>query len=208
MPAALLLLAACSVGSAQTFSAPSCIPTTAWTPFGTGSDLVNAQAVAGGVSVSSRGWWCPQPDGSWVAYVHLNVDSAEWSAKAVTERLTSAMRSSDRLAALQSAVMGSTRLPTAAEAEAWNGALDALKVSLAARKPPDVIYRVKVNGTSTTRPAYMLANGVRGTTSVGRATVGERCLTGRPTLASGSDLWAEFGPANAPGVIALCARAP
>lgn len=74
--------------------------------------------------------------------------------------------------------------------------------------PPAPTYAVKANGTSTTRPAYMLTNGVRGTTSVGRAEVGRPCDVKKPTLASGSDLWAEFGPAFESGKVALCAKNP
>jgi hypothetical protein len=65
-------------------------------------------------------------------------------------------------------------------------------------------WRVKANGTVATRPAYTLANGVRGTREVARATVGAPCDATKPTLASGKDLWAEFGT---PGVVALCAKA-
>lgn len=74
--------------------------------------------------------------------------------------------------------------------------------------PPRVyVWKVKANGLSTTRPVYTLTNGVRGTTALGvRATVGQPCDELRPTLASGSDLWAEFGPSFAPGQVALCAK--
>lgn len=67
-------------------------------------------------------------------------------------------------------------------------------------------FAVKQNLTSSTRPAYTLTSGVRGTKEVARATVGQPCKADRPTLASGSDLWAEFGPDFKPGVVALCSR--
>lgn len=70
---------------------------------------------------------------------------------------------------------------------------------------PTVTHRVKTNGTSTTRPAYALANGVRGTKEIGRADVGSDCDLSKPTLPStGSDVWASFGPNFTSGVVALC----
>ena len=65
-------------------------------------------------------------------------------------------------------------------------------------------WKVKANGPAATRPAYTLANGVRGTREVARATVGTACDATKPTLASGKDLWAPFG--SDPGVVALCAK--
>lgn len=65
------------------------------------------------------------------------------------------------------------------------------------------LWRVKSNGLFSTRPAYALVNGDRGSKEVARATVGTPCDITKPTLASGKDLWAEFGTA---GVVALCAK--
>lgn len=70
--------------------------------------------------------------------------------------------------------------------------------------PPTYTHAVKINGTSTTRPAYLLTNGVRGTTAVGRANVGADCDLTKPTLPSGSDVWASFGPLFEAGKVALC----
>ena len=64
-------------------------------------------------------------------------------------------------------------------------------------------WRVKVNGAFPTRPAYTLNGTARGTKEVARADVGKPCDVSKPTLASGSDLWAEFGTA---GVVALCTK--
>ena len=74
-------------------------------------------------------------------------------------------------------------------------------------QPPPPKYAVKANGTATTRPAYTLTAGVRGTKEVARATVKQPCKTSSPTLAStGTDLWAEFGPDYKPGVVAVCSK--
>lgn len=67
------------------------------------------------------------------------------------------------------------------------------------------LWKVKSNGLSATRPAFALANGVRSTREVARATVGAPCDISKPKLASGVDVWAEFG--NTPGVVALCSKA-
>jgi hypothetical protein len=69
---------------------------------------------------------------------------------------------------------------------------------------PALVYVVKTNGTSATRPAYTLANGVRGTKEVARATVGQLCDRSKPILASGADEWASFGPSPVAGIVALC----
>lgn len=71
---------------------------------------------------------------------------------------------------------------------------------------PVVTWAVKVNGTASTRPAYELVNGIRGTKEVARATVGQLCNALRPALVSGNDLWAEFGPNYVAGRVALCAK--
>lgn len=65
------------------------------------------------------------------------------------------------------------------------------------------LWRVKANGLFGTRPAFTLTGSTRGTKEVARATVGTPCDITKPTLASGKDLWAEFGTA---GVVALCAK--
>lgn len=70
------------------------------------------------------------------------------------------------------------------------------------------VWRVKPNGTATTRPAYALVNGVLGAKEVARATVGSVCNLGRPTApATNGDIRAEFGPGNAAGVVTICAKA-
>lgn len=70
------------------------------------------------------------------------------------------------------------------------------------------VWRVKANGTATTRPAYSLINEVLGTKEVARAPVGAICNVSRPTApATNGDLRAEFGPANVAGVVTICAKA-
>jgi hypothetical protein len=67
------------------------------------------------------------------------------------------------------------------------------------------VWRVKSNGTSTTRPAYSLINGVLGTKEVRRATVGTLCDLTKPSVpATGGDMRAEFGVS---GVVTICSKA-
>lgn len=69
---------------------------------------------------------------------------------------------------------------------------------------PVYTHAVKTNGTATTRPAYALTSGVRGTKEIARATVGQPCKAASGT----ADQWLIFGPAFAANVVALCARMP
>jgi hypothetical protein len=70
------------------------------------------------------------------------------------------------------------------------------------------VWKVKPNGTYTTRPAYTLTNGVLGTIGTVRATVGALCDVTRPTIAAPytlttQDIRAEFGT---PGLITICTK--
>lgn len=65
------------------------------------------------------------------------------------------------------------------------------------------VWRVKANGTYTTRPSQNLVNGVLSDSKV-RAPVNALCDVARPTApASYGDVKAEFGVAN---VVAICTR--
>jgi hypothetical protein len=69
-------------------------------------------------------------------------------------------------------------------------------------KPP--VWRVKANGTSTTRPAYSLTNGVLGIVIVARAPVGAVCDLTKPTApATLGDIRAEYGIAR---VVTICSK--
>lgn len=72
-------------------------------------------------------------------------------------------------------------------------------------RPTVYTHKVKVNATLPDRPVRTLAAGVLTTTTL-RALVGQPCDLTKPTLASGSDVWAEFGPAFASGKVALCSK--
>ena len=66
------------------------------------------------------------------------------------------------------------------------------------------VWKVKPNGTATTRPAYTLVNGVLGTKEAGRATVGAVCdVTRSMAPATGGDLRAEYGIT---GLVTICTK--
>lgn len=65
-------------------------------------------------------------------------------------------------------------------------------------------WKVKPNGTATTRPSYALVNGVLGTKEAGRAPIGAACDVTRPIApATGGDLRAEYG---FPGLVTICTK--
>ena len=64
------------------------------------------------------------------------------------------------------------------------------------------MYTVKSNGTSTTRPAYTLTDGVLVKSSE-RAPVGATCDTSKPTKPSHKDLYASY---DSTGTVALCSK--
>ncbi len=65
------------------------------------------------------------------------------------------------------------------------------------------VWKVKTNGTATTRPAYTLVNGVLGAKEAGRAAVGAVCDVTKPTAPAGSDIRAEYGTQ---GVVTICEK--
>ena len=140
--AALLLLCAAGTVHAQatSFTLPTCIHKSVWTPFGTGSDWVHdtsAPVKATGVRVSWWGWWCPVSDGTWTPYVHMCVEGRTClTATQVTIELDTAMRSSDRLSALRAAIQSYQTAPLANEIEDFRFALASATVAMQAVKPP------------------------------------------------------------------------
>jgi hypothetical protein len=66
------------------------------------------------------------------------------------------------------------------------------------------VWKVKLNGTATTRPAYAMVNGVVGAKEAGRAPVGAVCDVTKPTApATGGDIRAEYG---LPGLVTICSK--
>ena len=116
--------------------------------------------------------------------------------------ITSIYVAADREAAYAAAVK--TYLPWTCDAPPDATAVALCKERADILKPP--VWRVKTNGTTTTRPAYSLTNGVLGTVIVARAPVGAVCDLAKPTAtATLGDIRAQWvgGP---DGVVTICAR--
>ena len=147
----MLLLLMCGSAHAQIFTLPTCIPKTAWTPFGTGTDWVRGQSQASDTDqiVSWRAWWCPGT--VWTPYVHLSVERQGWTLNLIDSELTTVFRSADRMARLKDTINRYTVAPTEAERPSWNMAAGAAGVALDAIKPgppgPDV-WQVPASGSS------------------------------------------------------------
>jgi hypothetical protein len=104
----------------------------------------------------------------------------------------------DREAAYEAAVK--TYLPWTCDAPPDATAVALCKERADILKPP--VWRVKANGTSTTRPSTVLATGLVGP----RATVGALCLPDAPRgQPSGQDIRAQWvdGPS---GVVTICTK--
>lgn len=211
----LLILSAASVEAiAQNFSLPSCFPKTIWTPAGTGSDWVTGRepkVSPTGATIVWRGMWCPDGKGGWNAYVHRCVEGRTClDAVALESELHTAVRTPNPLEALKTAIAKYQSPPLANEKEDWYFAGVKALEELKKIKPVVATFRVKKNffcsAEPCTRPVFSLVNGTRDTKEIGRALVGQACKVDRPTLASGDDLWAEFGPDFKPQQVALCSR--
>jgi hypothetical protein len=144
------------------------------------------------------------------------------------EKVDEIRGSPDRVAAAKAAIeqhfSGDLCKPPATEKLARICAAQGLKIEANRPKPPEpaasapapappasapapvYTHGVKPNGTSLSRPAYALVNGVRGTKEISRATVGADCDLTKPTLASGADVWASYAPAFEAGKVALCSK--
>lgn len=97
-------------------------------------------------------------------------------------------------------------------AEAWakniqhnyaNDEVEKVLRAVEASLPPVPIWKVAKNGTSTTRPAYPILNGVRSTTSTARATVGATCDCSVRSV-EGKSTYCAWEPTKT--TVALCTR--
>lgn len=170
------------------------------------------------VERTAEGWfghgYCSMPDGSIRPWGFACLHGSCLPAGNFAERISTLVQNPDKTAAQKDwdtnfgnkCATATGALKTVCDAmylsarEKWPVAATAAPPA----PPAAPTYRVKANGLVLTRPAYTLVNGVRGTKEVARAAVGATCDVTKPTLASGADLWAEFGTA---GVVALCTKA-
>lgn len=208
----LCILLLCLSGSV--WAAPPCIPGV----YGDSVVILQPKRLTDGWYI---GGFCRTAEGKFAPWGYACTHGACLSAGTLAEQVSSDLRAANPEAAMKSRI-------DAAQATSCYGPVtgslktvcDALFAELFDKRPwgapveaaaapapePAMQYAVKANGTATTRPAYSLTEGVRGTKEVARAAVGQPCKTDRPTLASGSDLWAEFGTDFKPGMVALCSK--
>lgn len=213
---AIPLTTVCGVAKAQVqtpaqSAAKDCIWKSLWTPFGTGTEWVRTLTEFGGVKVAGWVYWCPQDNGTWSPVIHrCVVGRGCMDPAALSSMLDTAARSADPLAALVEARKAFTMPVLPSEQAAWDLAEGELVQAAAKIRPPDQAYIVATATASDgTRPAYPFANGVRSTIASGRATSGQPCQPSKGYLqASGTDLWAVFGPVFDASRVALCVRKP
>lgn len=92
-----------------------------------------------------------------------------------------------------------------------SGDVDRYKYLVAQHKNhwfPTVEYVVRSNGLSSTRPAYPVINGVRGTAVAGSAKTGEKCDSNVARIGAPPNVYMAFGPAFASNLVTLCSVKP
>lgn len=191
---------------------PPCVP-------GLSGPVINVSPrIEFGTSGKHIYWWCKEPDGRVQEY-GLSCQNSKCSAQIFGNAMASlaAMVKPDVKTVWESNVQyncvdvlneASERGAMCRERYAILKANEATWLAgyvKPAPPPPPVVWKVKVNGTATTRPAYTLIEGIRGDKEAGRAPVGAVCNITKPTLASGADLWASYSELP---LVALCAKVP
>lgn len=210
----LLILLALLCVQTSAHAAPPCIP-----------GLYGTQVGNAGYDRTDAGWYayhyCRKADGSISMHYIACVHGSCLPIGTFADRVTTMKRGANPVETLQAAWDAEFGNKCSGATGALKTVCDQANAVAVANKPagdatppppppPPIVYThaIKPNGTSSTRPVYMLVNGVRSTTSIGRADVGQPCDLTAPTLPSGSDVWAQFGPAFEPGKVALCALKP
>ena len=205
-----------------------CLPKTALTPFADGSAKVLAVTPA----AESHAWWCQEATPAGAVrffrpqyFTVLNKHRRAIDPFTVLQRAAAASAPMEK--ALSTEASAAQIIPITGSQDEYDYLnaryqaclllatppysvpIDPLPANWCGVVPPSAFtHAVKANGTVLTRPAYLLTAGVRGTKEVARATVGQPCDLTKPTLASGTDVWAQFGPDFVAGRVALCAAIP
>lgn len=199
---AFALLLSAGPAQAQTipFALPACAPEAIG---GAGKGL----RIFSGMYGKCHGWWCPAGAG-WESYTHCHLTGVP-TPETTAENDAGLTAAKTPLDALQWLMYATQVTATGAQADQYNALHVAAKADLLKSKPVSVwVVDTGTDAAKTTRPAFALANGVRATTSTGRATSGQPCkpeVASAPSLTAGT-VWAAFGPAFAPGMVALCRR--
>lgn len=202
----LAVLAACFlplVAFAQSSAPPApaykaCIWKSLWTPMGTGTEWVRGVSEVDKVKVAWWGYWCPQDDGTWgVTTQRCVVGRGCLDAGTLTGILDTAARSADPIAALQVARAQATMSVLPSEQVAWDAAEIDLLAALHKIRPPESIWKVAPNPSSTTtpptRPMFSAADPAKQVSE--RATVGATCNCAKP-VPKGTQTLCPLAPVN------------
>jgi predicted nucleic acid-binding Zn ribbon protein len=205
----VLLLFAAGAAHAQTCnvaSAPSAGYACSPSPIGVGSSATIRSNAAGVVAW----WYCPAPATGGAGALQFGAVTLAAMGDAVTAvsyQAVAAMTMPNPDLAFRNALTTNVTLPLDDPAlmPVWCPYWSEMQAGIPVVAPaPVVSYVVAKNGTSTTRPVYMLAGG-KLTSTILRAPVGAAC-SGIVTI--GSSTYGTFAGAPAPQAVAICARAP
>jgi hypothetical protein len=129
-------------------------------------NLMRALAIEGANASFVVSWYCDEKYGwtGWYFYGYRNELSLNWQ---------------EILAAASKLTLSDINTLWVANVTTPDAALEAVaRRQLAATRPPDIVWRVRPNGTQTSRPVFPLASpGIRSTTAINgeRVAVGAQC---------------------------------
>ncbi len=205
-----------ALGQAQTaqtprpFALPKCMPAALGGP-GAGFATID------GPDGTCHGWWCPDATAAsgWRQWQHCRIPGYGWGSLAsATAQLAATPLT---LESLQDCLQRNQQAPTSAGVPFYNALHSKMDVAMAATKPapppppppPAPAWVVDAaTAADGTRPAYALANGVRGSVVVARALAGQPCkpeVAQSPSSVAGK-VFAAYGPNFSAALVALCRR--
>lgn len=204
----LLLLPVMAFG--YTFSQPKCWPEEK-IPNGAGKGFQTWDP-QDGTGLCRGGWWCPLPDGKWESYTHCTIAKYKDASWQLFWQQASSLPAQDAAALMLNSLQIAPSTPE--EIAAMDGLQNRFAQRMLSTRPADVVVApawvvdVGTDSTKTTRPAYPFVNGVRGTTSTGRATSGQPCKPEVAQAPSGTPgtVYAAFGPSFSSSLVALCRK--
>lgn len=197
------------------FSMPKCLPR-----FLGGAG--QGEATYDGPEGVCHGYWCADPaaPGGWAGWQHCRIPGyTAFSLADATRQIAAA--GPVTLETFHAFLLRNQQAPTPAGVPFYNRLHAKMDVAMAATKPappappappppppPQAWVVDAATSADGTRPAYALANGVRGTAVVGRAQAGQPC---KPEVAQSSSsvagkVFAAFGPNYSAALVALCRK--
>ena len=160
------------------------------------------------------GWWCPPAtSGPWSFYGHCVL--TQYKVAYVYQAYAKALALGDLEGAWASFTSSVAVAPKPGpETEAFRGLFTRFMAQAQTARPPDVAPPPPAwvvdaaTAPDGTRPAFPFVDGVRKSASTARAKSGEPCKPEVAQAVSGvaGKVFAAYGPAFAPGLVALCKR--